>query len=320
MQNGMKLVVVLLVTALVGTAAAQQPVDWEKVEIKAQKVAGSVYMLTGRGGNIGVSVGDDGIVVVDTQFAPLAAKIQAALKGISDKPVRFILNTHWHGDHTGGNAEFSKQGTVVAHENVRVRLESGGQTRFGKTPPQPPAALPIITFNDQLVVHLNGEDIRAIHFPSSHTDGDIAIGFKPSGVLHMGDLFFNGFFPFIDGDSGGSVKGLIASIERVLTLDPGPPPGEARIIPGHGPLATRADLQAYLEMLRGTSGAVEAAMVQGKTLEQMKQGRVLAAWEEKWGKGFLKPDDFTEILYNSLTRKPTGYHNHGHANEKAGGK
>jgi len=317
MHNWMKLTLVL--AALAGTAAAQQ-VDWDKVEIKVQKVAGSVYMLTGRGGNIGVSVGADGIVVVDTQFAPLAAKIQAALKGITDKPVRFILNTHWHGDHTGGNADFSKLGTLVAHENVRTRLESGGQTRFGKTPPQPPAALPIITFNDQLVVHLNNEDIRAIHFPNSHTDGDIAVGFKGSGVLHMGDLFFNGLFPFIDVDSGGSVKGLIASIERVLSLDPGPAPGEARIIPGHGPLATRADLVAYLEMLRGTSGAVEAARKKGRTLEQMKQEKVLAAWEEKWGKGFLKTDDFTEILYNALMQKPTGYHNHGHANEKAGGK
>ncbi|MCI0402381.1 MAG: MBL fold metallo-hydrolase [Acidobacteria bacterium] len=314
MRNGRKLALALVV--LVGTAAAQQQVDWEKVEIKAQKVAGSVYMLTGRGGNIGVSVGDDGIVVMDTQFAPLASKIQAALKGITDKPVRFVLNTHWHGDHTGGNAGFSKLGTLVAHENVRKRLESGGQTRFGKTPPQPPAALPIITFNDQLVVHLNGEEIRAIHFPHSHTDGDIAIGFKPSGVLHMGDLFFNGLFPFIDVDSGGSIKGLIATIERVLALNA----GDAKIIPGHGPLGTRADLAAYLEMLRGTSGAVEAAIKKGKTLEQMKQEKVLAAWEDKWGKGFLTTNDFIDILYAALTQKPSGYHNHGHADEKSGGR
>ncbi|MGH9555590.1 MAG: MBL fold metallo-hydrolase [Terriglobales bacterium] len=313
MNNGRKLVVVMLV--LLSTAWAQQT-DWSKIEIKVQKVAGSVYMLTGSGGNIGVSVGEDGIVVVDDQYAPLAPKIQAALKGITDKPVRFILNTHWHFDHVGGNAAFSKLGTIVAHENVRQRLESGGHTRFGDVPPAVPEALPIITFNDQLVVHLNDEDIRAIHFPRSHTDGDIAIGFKPSGVLHMGDLFFNGMFPFIDVDSGGSVKGLIASIERVLALDP----GEAKIIPGHGPLATRDDLKAYLEMLRGTSGAVEAAIKQGKTLEQMKQEKVLAAWEEKWGKGFLTANDFIEILHGSLTQTPTGYHNHGHADEKAGGR
>ncbi|MGH9510408.1 MAG: MBL fold metallo-hydrolase [Terriglobales bacterium] len=318
MHTGRKLVVAMLV--LLSTAWAQQQTDWSKVEIKVQKVAGSVYMLTGSGGNIGVCVGEDGIVIVDDQYAPLAPKIQAALKGITDKPVRFILNTHWHGDHTGGNAAFGKLGTIVAHENVRQRLESGGSTRFGKVDPAPPGALPIITFNDQLVVHLNNEDIRAIHFPHSHTDGDIAIGFKPSGVLHMGDLFFNGIFPFIDVDSGGSVKGLIATIERVLALDPGPPPGEARIIPGHGPLATRDDLKAYLEMLRGTSGAVAAAIQQGKTLEQMKQQKVLAAWEEKWGKGFLTTNDFIEILHGSLTQTPTGYHNHGHADEKSGGK
>ncbi len=320
MQNGMKLALVLLVTALVGTAAAQHG-NLDKVEIKVQKVAGSVYMLTGSGGNIGVSVGPDGIVVVDTQFAPLAPKIQAALKGISDKPVRFILNTHWHADHTGGNAEFSKLGTVVvAHDNVRIRLENGGETRFGKVPPQPAAMLPVISFNDQLVVYLNDEEIRAIHFPRSHTDGDIAIGFKPSGVLHMGDLFFNGIFPYIDAGNGGSVKGLIASIERVLSLDSGQWPAEPRIIPGHGPLATRADLVAYLEMLRGTSAAVEAAIRKGRTLEQMKQEKVLAAWDEKWGKGFLNTDIFTEILYGSLTQKPAAYHNHGHAKEQAGGK
>ncbi len=311
-------IAILLVCA--GTAVAQHERDWSKIEVKAQKVAGNVYMLTGMGGNIGVSVGEDGIVVVDTQFAPLAPKIQAALKGITDKPVRFILNTHWHFDHTGGNSEFSRQGTVVAHENVRARLQSGGQTRFGSVPPQPPAMLPVITFNDQLVVHLNDEEIRAIHFPHSHTDGDIAIAFKGSGVLHMGDLFFNGIFPYIDAGNGGSVKGLIATIERVLAMDPGPAPGEARIIPGHGPLATRADLVAYLEMLRGTSAAVEAAIKKGRTLDQMKQEKVLAAWEEKWGKGFLKTDDFIEVLYNALARKPAAYRNHGHAGEKAGGK
>jgi glyoxylase-like metal-dependent hydrolase (beta-lactamase superfamily II) len=287
----------------------------DKVEIKVQKVAGSVYMLTGMGGNIGVSVGEDGIVVVDTQFAPLAPKIQAALKGITDKPVRFILNTHWHGDHTGGNADFSRLGTVIAHENVRNRLESGGETRFGRVPPQPPAMLPIITFDGQLVVHLNDEEIRAIHFPHSHTDGDIAIGFKPSGVLHMGDLFFNGIFPYIDAGNGGSVKGLIASIEKILAMDSGK---EAKIIPGHGPLATRDDLKAYLEMLRGTSAAVEAAIKQGKTVPQMKQEKVLAPWEEKWGKGFLTTNDFIEILYGALTQKPAAYHNHGHAGEKSG--
>lgn len=313
MLKGMKWALVL--AALVGTAGAQQ-VDWDKIEIKVEKVAGSVYMLTGRGGNIGVSVGEDGIVVVDTQFSPLAPKIQAALKGITDKPVRFILNTHWHADHTGGNADFSKRGTVVAHENVRNRLIRGGETRFGKVPPQPPAMLPIVTFNDQLTVHLNGEEVRAVHFPRSHTDGDSAIAFQSSGVLHMGDMFFNGIFPYIDVGNGGSVKGLIATIERVLAQES----GETKIIPGHGPLATRADLAAYLEMLRGTSAAVEAAIKKGRTLEQMKQEKVLAAWEATWGKGFLKTDDFIEVLYDALKQKPAAYRNHGHAHEASGSR
>jgi glyoxylase-like metal-dependent hydrolase (beta-lactamase superfamily II) len=302
---------------LAGTAAAQHQTDWSKIEVKAQEVAGNVYMLTGSGGNIGVSVGEDGIVLIDDQYAPLAPKIQAALKGITDKPVRFILNTHWHFDHTGGNAEFSKLGTLVAHENVRKRLKSGGHVgRFGDIPPAAPEALPIITFNDRLTVHLNGEDIRALHFPHGHTDGDSVVFFPQSNVVHMGDDFFNGLFPFIDVDSGGDVKGLIANIEKVLaTL-----PEDVKIIPGHGPLAGKAELKAFVEMLRGASGAVEAALQKGKTLEQMKQEKVLSAWEEKWGKGFLTPNDFIDILYGSLTQKPTGYHNHGHADEKTGGK
>ncbi|HXE91919.1 MAG TPA: MBL fold metallo-hydrolase [Terriglobales bacterium] len=299
---------------LAGMAAAQQ-VDWEKVEIKVQPVAGSVYMLTGRGGNIGVSVGEDGIVVVDDQYAPLATKIQAALKNLSDRPVRFILNTHWHGDHTGGNASFSKLGTIVAQENVRKRLAAGGKTRFGAVEPAKPEALPIVTFSERATLHLNGEDIRAIHFPHGHTDGDSVVFFTKSNVVHMGDDFFNGIFPFIDVDNGGSVKGMIANGERVL----GELPDDVKIIPGHGPLAGKADLKAFVEMLCGTSGAVEAALKQGKTLEQMKQEKVLSPWEEKWGKGFLKTDDFTEILYASLTQQPAGYHNHGHAEERPAG-
>jgi len=202
--------------ALAGTATAQQ-VDWDKVEIKVQKVAGSVYMLTGRGGNIGVSAGADGIVVVDTQFAPLAARIQAALKGISDKPVRFILNTHYHGDHAGGNAEFAKLGTVIAQENVRQRLAEGSEIkRFGKTPPAPKEALPVVTFSERATLHLNGEDIRALHFPHGHTDGDSVIFFPQSNVVHMGDDFVTYGFPFVDIENGGSVSGMVAGVEKVL--------------------------------------------------------------------------------------------------------
>jgi len=190
--------------------SAQQP-DYSKVEIKVQKVSGTVYMLEGLGGNIGASVGDDGIVIVDDEFLPLADKIEAALKGITDKPVKFVLNTHWHGDHTGGNPHFGEKAPIIAQENVRKRLAEGGKTRFGEVPPAPKAALPVITFEDKVSVHLNGEDIRAIHFPHGHTDGDSVIFFTQSNVVHMGDDFFNGgMFPFIDLDSGGSVQGMIA--------------------------------------------------------------------------------------------------------------
>ena len=284
------------------SVAAQQR-DFSKVEIKVQKVAGSVYMLTGAGGNIGVSVGDDGIVVVDDQYAPLAPKIEAALKGITDKPVRFVINTHWHSDHVGGNAYFQKQGPVIAHENVRKRMESGGVLMGGQTKVEPAAkdALPIITFNDRATVFLNGEEIRAIYFPNGHTDGDCVIFFTKSNVVHMGDDFVTYGFPFIDLDSGGSSKGMIAAVEKVsATVSP-----DTRIIPGHGPVSTVADMKPYLEMLKDTRARVEKGIQQGKTLDQLKQEKVLAGYE-KYSGDFVNTDKFIETLYNDLTGKKPG--------------
>ena len=211
------------------TAAFAQR-DFSQVEVKATRVAGAVYMITGAGGNIGVSVGDDGLVMIDDQYAPVAPKIEAALKTISNRPLRFILNTHFHGDHTGGNEHFGKTAPLVAHENVRRRLASGGVVRGGTIPPAPAGALPVITFNDNLTIHLNGEDVRAIHTPHGHTDGDSVIWFTKSNVVHMGDQFFNGAFPFVDRDSGGSVRGTIANIDRVLATIP----DDVKVIPGHG--------------------------------------------------------------------------------------
>lgn len=298
---------VWLCLVIVGLAA-QQP-DFSKVEIKVQKVAGSVYMLEGLGGNIGASVGEDGIVIVDDEFLPLADKIEAALKGITDKPVKFVLNTHWHGDHTGGNPHFGEKAPIIAQENVRKRLASGGKSRFGETPPAPKNALPVITFDDKVFVHLNGEDIRAIHIPAGHTDGDSVIFFPQANVVHMGDDFFNGgIFPFIDLDSGGSVQGMIAGCEKVLAEVP----DDVKIIPGHGPLGTKDDLRKFITMLKETSAAVEAGIRQHKTLDQLKQEKVLAKWDS-FGQSFIKTDLFTEILYDSLTRKATGPHDaHGH--------
>src|SRR6516164_3378078 len=202
----------LLVAGLTGASALAQQ-DFSKVQIKATKVAGNIYMLEGSGGNIGVSVGDDGIVLVDDQFAPLAPKIKEALKGITDKPIKFVLNTHFHGDHTGGNVKFGAEAPIIAHENVRKRLQEGGKVGGNVVEPAPKEALPVITFNDRATVHLNGEDIRAIHFPNGHTDGDSVIFFSQSKVVHMGDDFVTYGFPFVDVASGGSVSGMNAGVE-----------------------------------------------------------------------------------------------------------
>lgn len=305
-----KTAIAFLLVALLGAIKSYgQSQDFSKVEMKVQKIAGTVYMLEGEGGNIGASVGDDGIVIVDDEFLPLADKIEAALKGITDKPVKVVLNTHWHGDHTGGNPHFGEKAPIVAQENVRKRLITGGKSRFGETKPADKSALPIITFEDQVSVHLNGEDIRAIHLPHGHTDGDSVIFFTQSNVVHMGDDFFNGgMFPFIDIDSGGSVQGMIAGDEKVLSEVP----DDVKIIPGHGPLANKEDLRKFIAVLKETSAAVEAGIKKGKTLDQLKQEKVLAKWDS-WGQGFIKTDMFIEILYDSLKNKPTGPKNsHGH--------
>ena len=272
--------------------------DFSNVEVKAQRVAGSVYMLTGAGGNIGASVGEDGIVVIDDQYAPLAPKIEAALKAITPKPVRFILNTHYHGDHTGGNEYFGRTAPVVAHENVRKRLASGTSARGRTVPPAAPGALPVLTFDESVTIHLNGEDVRAVHTPHGHTDGDSVIWFTKSNVVHMGDQFFNGMFPFVDVENGGSVRGLIANIDQVLSMLP----DDAKVIPGHGPLSDKNGLRRFVATLKATSAAVESGVAAGKTLEQLRADKVLAAWDS-WGQGFIKTDDWIATLYGELTRK-----------------
>ena len=295
-----KICAVILVFLFATVVFAQQ--DFSKVEIKVTKVSGNIYMLEGAGGNIAASVGDDGIVIVDDQFAPLAEKIQAALKGITDKPVRFIINTHYHGDHTGGNEAFSNAGsTVIAQDNVRKRLESGGTAGNGgsikmENKPASKATLPIITFENDVTVHLNGEDIRALHFPAGHTDGDAVIFFPKNNVVHMGDDFVRYGFPFIDVASGGSVQGMISAMEKAIAMLP----PDVKVIPGHGALSNLDDVRAFVKMLKETSAVVQAAIDRHQTLEQMKQGKILAPWERFSG-SFINTDAFIETLYNSLT-------------------
>jgi glyoxylase-like metal-dependent hydrolase (beta-lactamase superfamily II) len=280
--------------------------DFSKVKIEVQKVSGSVYMLKGAGGNIGASIGDDGIVIVDDQYAPLADKIQDALKGITDKPVRFVINTHYHEDHTGSNEYFQKSAPIIAHDNVRKRLEEGGVAGNGGSvkfdaKPQPKAALPIITFDHDVTVHLNGEDIRALHFPAGHTDGDSVIYFPKSNVVHMGDDFVTYGFPFIDVSSGGSIQGMIDGVENAIAKLP----PDVKVIPGHGPVSNLDDVRAYVKMLKDTRDVVTSALNQGKTLDQMKQAKILDPWK-KYSGDFISEDAFLETLYNSLTGSKDG--------------
>jgi cyclase len=291
---------VLAVLAFAAIVVTQQQ-DFSKVEIKTTKVSGNVYMLEGSGGNIAASVGDDGIVIVDDEFAPLADKIQAALKKISDKPVKFLINTHYHGDHTGGNVPFAGFGsTIIAQDNVRRRLESGGVVGTGGagTPvaPAPKAALPVVTFAQDVTVHFNGEDIHAMHYPAGHTDGDSIIFFPKNNVVHMGDDFVRYGFPFIDVSGGGSAQGMIAACEKAATQLP----ADVKVIPGHGAVSNLDDVREFVKMLKETSAAVDKAVKAKKTVAQMKQEKILEPWK-KWSGDFINSDAFIETLYNSQT-------------------
>lgn len=281
-------------------AAAQQ--DFSKVELRPIKINETTYMLTGAGGNMGLSVGEDAVFLIDDQFAPLTARITAAIAQITPKPVKFVLNTHWHFDHTGGNENLGKAGAlIVAHHNVRKRMGTEQMIDFlnMRTKPDPKDALPVATFSTDMSFHINGETIRAIHMPAAHTDGDSVVHFTGSDVFHMGDIYFNGFYPFIDAESGGSADGVVAACDQVLGIAT----DKTKIIPGHGPLSNAAELKAYRDMVATVSGRVKALVAQGKSLEEIKAARVSADYDEKWGKGFIKPERFAEMLARPLLRR-----------------
>jgi glyoxylase-like metal-dependent hydrolase (beta-lactamase superfamily II) len=286
----------LLALFLALPAAAQQ--DFSKVEIQAHKLSDSVYMLIGAGGNMGLSVGED-VFLIDDQFAPLTERIEAAIRKLSPKPVKFVLNTHWHFDHTGGNENLGKAGAlIVAHENVRKRMSVESFIEFlgMRFKAEPRQALPVVTFTRDVTFHLNGDEIYVYHVPSAHTDGDAIVHFRKSDVFHMGDTFFNRLYPFIDSSSGGSVDGVISAADRVLQLA-----GErTRIIPGHGALAGRADLRAYRDMLATVSGRIREQLRAGRNLPEVIESRPSAEFDAVWGKGFLNPQRFVEMLYNNL--------------------
>jgi glyoxylase-like metal-dependent hydrolase (beta-lactamase superfamily II) len=255
-------------------------------------------MLTGAGGNIGVSSGPDGLLIVDDQFLPLADKIKAALRGISpDGKLAFVVNTHWHGDHTGGNRVFGKEATIIAQSNVRKRLTTK-QERPGRTiEASPKEALPVVTFEDGVTLWFNGEEIDVIHVPHGHTDGDAVIVFKGSNVVHMGDQFFNGTFPFIDVASGGDVAGYVKNVADLLARIP----ADAKVIPGHGPLGTVADLKKFHAMLTTTTDLVRAEVAKGMTLEEAKKAGLPEEWKP-WATDFVSVEAWVETVYTSLKR------------------
>lgn len=287
---------------------AQEAGRFAAVEIKAQPLGDGIAVLFGAGGNIGVSYGPDGTVLIDDQFAPLTPKIQAAIADLGAAPVAYLINTHWHGDHSGGNENFGKAGALImAHDHVRERMLGIQKSGRGNDPASPAEALPTITYHDGLKLHLNGDEVHIKHMKHAHTDGDSIVFWKKANVLHMGDLYFNKMsLPFIDLKSGGNVRGVLAAAEHALTMVD----DNTKIIPGHGPMATKTDLIAYRDMLKTVIAAVEKAQGDGKSLAQVQALKPAQQWDIN-PEGFIKGDAFVEAVYRSL-QKPIHAHDERH--------
>lgn len=283
------------VLLLASTCLAQ-----DEVQIETLEVAPGIYMLVGQGGNIGLCIGRDGPFMIDDQFAPLSAKIQAAIGALTDRRVRFLVNTHWHFDHTGGNENFGKAGAIiVAHENVRLRMSSDQfiEAFQREVPAAPERALPVVTFATDMTFHLNGQRIEVFHVADAHTDGDAIVHFVDSNVVHMGDNFFHGMYPFIDTSSGGNIRGMIRAGLQVLDRCD----AETRIIPGHGPLADKAALEAFVAMLEAVSARVAALVAEGKSRDEVIAAQPTRDFDEDYGQGFMKPDVWTGIVFDCLS-------------------
>lgn len=291
----LKTILTAICVALAADTITANAQNFDKTEIKTEKLSPTTYVLFGSGGNIGVSVGEDALFLVDDQYAPLTPKILAALKAISDKPVKFVLNTHWHGDHSGGNENMAKAGAIlVAQDNARKRMSSEQFSSLFKrtTPPSPKGALPHVTFSTDVTFHINGDEVQGFHVPKAHTDGDTIVHFKNSNVIHMGDTYFNGWYPFIDVSGGGSVEGIVACADKVLAMAN----DATKIIPGHGPMSNKVELKAYRDMLTTVNTRVKALLKEGKKLEEIQAAKPSAEFDERWGKMFMNPARFIEML------------------------
>jgi glyoxylase-like metal-dependent hydrolase (beta-lactamase superfamily II) len=275
-------------------AAQDKPVEYIPT-----KLSDTVTMVKGQGGNIAVSAGEDGVFIIDDQLKPLTDQLLAAVRKIDDRPIRFVINTHYHGDHVGGNETLGKAGSVIiAHDNIRRRMSTDQFNHFfnDTTPAYPAESLPVVTFNDRVSLHLNGESVAVHHVPRGHTDGDSIVHFPVSNVLHMGDIFFNGLYPYIDLDGGGTIQGMIGAVELALSLAD----EQTRIIPGHGTLSNRAELQDYHDFLSKARANVQAQIDQGLNLEQAIAARPTAEWDETLGGVWIKPEQFVTFIFNSL--------------------
>ena len=290
----------LLLTLAPAIVLAQ---NFDTITVKATALRGGVYVLTGAGGNIGLSIGADAAFVIDDQFAPLTPKILAAIRTVTPLPVRFVVNTHWHFDHTGGNENMGKAGALlIAHENVRKRMSTDQFIELLKRTEKaaPAAALPVVTFTDSVTFHLNGDDMVAFHVPPAHTDGDVIVHFTKADVVHMGDTFITRGYPFADLSSGGNVNGIIGAADRVLAICT----PQTIIIPGHGLASTDcALLKTWRDMLVTIRERVRAQMQQNRTLDQMKAAGLSAEFDERWGKATIKPDVLIEFMYRALGGK-----------------
>jgi len=287
----------LLLAFVPGVLFAQQ--QWDTITVKAQALRGGVYMITGSGGNIGLSIGNDAAFLVDDQFAPLTPKIIAAVAGVTSKPIKFVVNTHWHGDHSGGNENLGKAGAlIVAHNNVRKRMSTEQfMAAFNRrVPASPHEALPVVSFTDSVTFHINGDDLVAFHVPAAHTDGDVIVHFTKANVIHMGDVMMTISYPFVDLGSGGSVAGFISAADRALSVCT----AGTIVIPGHGGLTDCAGLREWRNMIATVRDRVRAEMQKGRTLEQIKAAGLTTEFDAKWGKGFIQPPAFVESVYRSL--------------------